>query len=206
MKERQALQDQSESLAFGKPMWLLWSWWRGDALPICSVVSDLTVEESTHVELLSHLMGIPEAALREQLWLGDRAYLARLGTLPVAVGWSATGAVALFGGRVTLHIPPNNRYLYGFVTHPDWRGRGMYPHLLQAILRTEEQEHFWIMHLLENTPSQRGILKAGFRVAGRLSFLSTGELGLIPPPGDSERAQVAEHLLGLPLVWETEDT
>ena len=186
-------------------MWLLWSWCRGDALPICQSMSGLTVEESTHVELLSHLMGIPETALREQLWLGHRAYLARMPTLPVAVGWSATGEVAMFGGRVTLHVPPNHRYLYGFVTHPDWRGRGIYPHLLQAILRTEEQESFWIMHLLENTSSQRGIHKAGFRAAGRLSILPTGELGLIPPSGDGERAQVAKHQLGLPLIGETED-
>jgi len=187
-------------------MWLLWSWRRSDALPICESVSGLTVEESKHVELLSNLMGFPEAALREQLWLGHSAYLARLGTLPVAVGWSATGEVALFGGRVTLHVPPNNRYLYGFVTHPNWRGRGIYPHLLQAILRTEEQERFWIIHLLENTSSQRGIHKAGFRVAGRFSFLSTGGLSLVLPPGDSERAQMAAHLLGLPLIGETEDT
>ncbi len=74
------MQEQSEPLAFGKPMWLLWNWWRGDALPTCSVVSGLTV-----------------------------------------------------------------------------------------------------------------------------SFLPTGGLGLIPPPGDSERAQVAAHLLGLSLIWETED-
>ena len=198
--------EQAEPRAFSKPLWLLWNWCRGDALPICSVVSGLTVEESTHVELLSHLMNIPEADLSEQLGLGHRAYLARLGTLPVAVGWSATGEVALLGGRVTLHVPPNHRYLYGFVTHPDWRGRGIYPHLLQAILRTEEQEHFWIMHLRENRSSERGIHKAGFRLAGRLSFFPTGGLGLIAPPGDSERAQVAEHLLGLPLRGETEDT
>ena len=200
------MQEQSAPRAFGKPLWLLWSWCRGDALPICQSVTGLTVEESQHVELLSTLMNIPQADLSEQLWLGHRAYLARMPTLPVAVGWSATGEVALFGGRVTLHVPPHHRYLYGFVTHPDWRGCGIYPYLLQAILRAEEQEHFWIMHLLENTASQRGIHKAGFRVAGRLSFFSTGGLGLMPPLGDSERAHVAEHLLGLPLIGETEDT
>ena len=105
------MQEQAEQLAFGQPMWLLWSWCRGDVLPICSGVSGLTVEESKQVEVLSQLMNIPEAALSEQLWLGHRAYLARLGTLPVAVGWSATEAVALFGGRVTLHVPPHHRYL-----------------------------------------------------------------------------------------------
>jgi hypothetical protein len=159
----------------------------------------LTIEESKRVDLLSDLMRIPEVDLKEQLWLGHRAYLASLGTLPVAVGWSAAGEVDLLGGRVTLHLPPHHRYLYGFVTHPDWRGHGMYPYLLQAIVRTEEQEYFWIMHLQENTASQRGIHKAGFRVAGHLSFLPTGELGLFPPPGDSERARVAAHLLGFPL-------
>jgi hypothetical protein len=95
--------------------------------------------------------------------------------------------------------------LYGFVTHPDWRGRGIYPHLLQTMLRTEEQESFWIMHLLENTASQRGIHKAGFRLAGRLSFFPTGGLGLIPPPEDGERARLAAQLLGLPLIGEPED-
>lgn len=199
------MQGQAEPRAFDKPLWLLWSWCRGDALPGCESVSGLTVSESKHVELLSQLMNIPEAALSEQLELGHRAYLARMPTLPVAVGWSATGEVALFGGRVTLHVPPNNLYLYGFVTHPDWRGRGIYPYLLQTILRTEEQEYFWIMHLLENTASQRGIHKAGFRVAGRLAFFPTGGLGLMPPLGDSSRAQVAEQLLGLPLIGEPED-
>ena len=199
------MQERSEPLAAGKPMWCLWSWRSGDALPICESVSGVTVEATKRVEPLSQLMGIPTAALSEQLWLGHRAYLARLLTLPVACGWSATGEVSVLGGRVTLHVPSNNRYLYGFVTHPDWRGRSMYPHLLQAILRAEEQEYFWIMHLLENTSSQRGIHKAGFRGAGRLSFSPTGGLGLIPPPGDSERAQVAEHLLGLPLIGETEN-
>jgi hypothetical protein len=93
------MQEQSEPRACGKPMWLLWSWSRSDALPICESVSGVTVEGSTHVELLSQLMGIPPAALSEQLWLGHRAYLARLRTLPAACGWSATGAVALLGGR-----------------------------------------------------------------------------------------------------------
>src|SRR5215469_18310305 len=101
------MQEPAEPRAVGKPRWLVWSWCRGDALPICSGVSGVVVEESQHADLLSTLMHFPEAALRQQLWLGHRPYLARLGTLPVAVGWSATGEVALLGGRVTVHVPPN---------------------------------------------------------------------------------------------------
>lgn len=200
------MSEPSEPRAAGSPMWLLWNWCRGDALPICESVSGLTVSESKDALLLSHLMGIPEADLREQLGLGHRAYLARRGTLPVACGWGASGEVALFGGRLTLHVPPHHWYLYGFVTHPDWRGRGIYPHLLQAILRTEEQEHFWIIHLQEDTASERGIHKAGFRLAGRFFFLPTGGLGLIPTSFASSRAHVAEDLLGLPLIGERDAT
>ena len=50
---------------------------------MCQSVSGLTAEESKDALLLSHLMGIPEAALREQLGLGHRAYLARMPTLSV---------------------------------------------------------------------------------------------------------------------------
>src|SRR5690242_15211083 len=59
--ERQAMQEQSEPRAGGKPMWLLWSWCRGDALPICQSMSGLTVEESKKVLLLSHLMRSEES-------------------------------------------------------------------------------------------------------------------------------------------------
>ncbi len=182
--------EQSEPLAFGKSMWLLWSWWRGDALPICSVVSGLTVEESKHVELLSHLMGIPSAALREQLWLGHRAYLARLGTLPTCHVARPTTQPVL----VWVCYPPRlarSRNLPTLASsHPADRGAGA---------------------LLDHSPAREYAFptrdtQSWLSRSWSLSFLPTGGLGLVPPPGDSERAQVAAHLLGLPLIGETEDT
>jgi GNAT superfamily N-acetyltransferase len=161
----------------------------------------MTTEETNDVEIISSLMGFPAADIKVQFSLGHRPYLARFGTLPVAVGWSAGGQIGLWGGRLTFHVPPGNRYLYAFITHPAWRGRGIYPHLLQTILRRESQHYqrFWIIHLLENTASQRGIHKAGFHIAATISRLSSGGHVLLPPADNLERARAASILLGLSL-------
>jgi len=147
-------------------------------------------------------MGFPETSIREQFSLGHRPYLARLRTLPVAVGWSASGDADIFGGRLAFRVPPNDRYLYAFVTLPGWRGRGIYPYLLQTILRRESQEYqrFWIIHLLENRASRYGICKAGFRLAGAISSLAAGGYSLIPYERDIVRAHAGAALLGLPLM------
>jgi hypothetical protein len=95
-----------------------------------------------------------------------------------------------------------NRYLHYFITLSEWRGQGIYPRLLQYILRHEsdENERFWIIHQLSNVASERGIRKAGFCIASKVYFLDTGKLGLVPPPEEIERAYAGATLLGLPLI------
>ena len=52
-------------------------------------------------------------------------------------------------------LGPQDRHLWDFVTLPAYRGRGVYPHLLQAILRAESEgaEHLGKCVLLR--PKQR---------------------------------------------------
>jgi hypothetical protein len=51
-----------------------------------------------------------------------------------------------------------------------FRGLGIYPALLQYIIRREREKanHFWIVHAPENNSSLKGIKKAGFHYAGKL--------------------------------------
>ncbi len=181
---------------------LLWTWWKGDPLPPLSPSPEFVFEEAKNIEALASLMEIPDTQVMKLLQEGDHPYLAYAGDLPVAVGCSASGSAQFGGGRVTFQVPAMNRYLYYFVTLPEWRGRGIYPRLLQYILRHEstENERFWIIHQLSNVASERGIRKAGFRIASKVYFLNTGELGLIPPTGEIERARAGAALLGLPLI------
>src|SRR5215472_13303530 len=99
-----------DSTLIGRPFGLLWAWWKGDSLLPCSFLSALTVEETKHIEIIANVMGFPGASIRGQFSLGHRPYLARLRTLPVAVGWSATGEADILGGRLAFHVPPNDRY------------------------------------------------------------------------------------------------
>lgn len=66
-----------------------------------------------------------------------------------------------FMGRHDLEIGP-------CVTDDAYRGRGIYPAVLRAIrARRTDARRLWVMAEAENTPSLRGIEKAGFRLVGR---------------------------------------
>lgn len=193
---------KEEQITPGELAGLLWTWWRDDHLPVLSPLLDFAVEEARDQQLLASLMGVSLATIEERLQAGHRAYLARLGTVPAAFGWSACGQARFGGGLVTFQLPPNNRYLYDFVTLPTWRGLGIYPRLLQAILRKESgvNERFWIIHQASNTASEHGIGKAGFHVASRVHFLPSGGLGLVAADEMHERARAGAAVLGLPLL------
>lgn len=184
---------------------LLWTWWKGDSLPILPPLPALTAVESGDVGLLASLIDTSREDILSHIRRGHHPYIARVGTDPVAYGWSASGKATFGGGLVTFQIPAGNRYLYDFVTLPAWRGRGIYPHLLQAILRREsaEIERFWIIHQSLNVASERGIAKAGFQLACRVYFLqATNTLALAPAQKDGERATAGAKMLGLPFIDE----
>jgi hypothetical protein len=87
--------------------------------------------------------------------------------------------------------------LWNFVTFAIYRGRGIYPRLLQRILDLESAtaEHFWIAYAPENRASGAGITKAGFVTVAQLSFDPYGHaaIGEIAPGG----AERASRLLGI---------
>ena len=194
---------QHERQEIGECVGLLWTWWRGDELPELPVLpssSPLFAAASHDVETVAELLETTSEVIEKRLQEGQRAYLATVETNPVAVGWSITGQAGFGGGRKTFHVPVRNCYLYDFVTHPSWRGRGIYPCLMQDILRIEsiENERFWIIHHIDNTASEQGIRKAGFQRAGEIHELHDGSFVLFGT-GDraSEGAKVLDMLVTL---------
>ena len=196
------MQHEQAAPTVGPQAGLLWTWWQGDPLPTLPPLLDFMVEETRDTELLAKLANTSPTEVAVLLQAGQRPYLARMGTFPVAYGWSVAGCAAFGGGRVTFQVPARNRYLESFVTLPTWRGLGIYPRLLQAMLRKENQENerFWIVHQSSNTASERGISKAGFRVASKVYFLNNGKLGLVADSAANERVVVGAALLGLEII------
>ena len=139
-----------------------------------------------------------EVATRNQA--GHLPYVGYMDGTPVTYGWVATRNASIGELDLDFALPTTERYLWDFATLPEWQGRGLYPRLLQAIIRSEGAERYWIIYAPENLPSGAGIYKAGFQITGQLSFRADGTVGLIPTSDAAfERAGVGAVRLGVDL-------
>ncbi len=180
-----------------------YAWWPGDPLPALPPLPGFATAPADDDHQIAALAGIGVEEVAKRRRAGHRPYIARLGGEPVAHGWSTGGAVEIGELGLAFTLPPGERYLWGFATEERWRGRGLYPHLLQAILRHEGLAgvRYWIGHTPENAASAQGILKAGFRRVGDVYRLPTGRFVLVPT-GPLERARLGAALLGAELHGE----
>lgn len=144
---------------------------------------------------LAALSGIAVSTLAARRQAANQPYVAYLAAEPVACGWSASASGQIGELGLTFVLPPGERYLWDFATLPSWRGRGIYPHPLQAILRHDAAKHsrHWIGHDPDNVASARGILKVGFRSVGNVYRLPI------------ERARLGADLLGATLAHSSDD-
>ena len=171
---------------------------RNDPMPVLPALPSLSVGRVDDVEQMSLLQGRDANEIANRFDAGHRAYVARLDRAPAAWGWVATRTASIGELGTTFSVPDGERYLWNFVTLPSHRGLGVYPRLLQAILRaeSEEAEQFWIAYAPENHASASGIRKAGFVALADMSFDEAGRPALraLQPGG----ATLASRVLGLP--------
>jgi len=177
-----------------------YSWWPGDALPALPHLPGFTAVPADDDLALARFASLPVEEVAARREAGNRLYLARMAGEEVASGWSAWKRIEIGELGLSSALPADERYLWGFTTAEHWRGRGLYPRLLQAILRHEGAggARFWIGHTPENRASARGILKAGFSRVGDVYRLPGGGLALVPT-GPLERARTGAALLGAAL-------
>ena len=180
------------------------TWWSGDPLPTLPAIPSLRAEATNDIALLARLAALDRTEVVARMDGGHRPYLARLSAEPAAYGWVAGAGATIGELGVAFTLPRGDRYLWDFATLPAWRGRGIYPQLLQGIIAAESTAmaaRLWIIHAPENPASARGILKAGFAPVGDLSFRAGGGAGF-RPFDDPIRARVGAALLGVPLLGE----
>ncbi|HYK76760.1 MAG TPA: hypothetical protein VEV16_07275 [Daejeonella sp.] len=153
---------------------MLYLFTKQDSLSPLSAIPGLEVKENDDPLLMSILGQISLDEARNRLLNDHKAYVAYLDHIPVAFGWLALGKAKIGELDHEFIVPFNQAYLWNFRTLESFRGRGIYPHLLQGIIALEQSKTscFWIMHAPENRASQRGILKAGFNFIGEVSVLA----------------------------------
>ncbi len=185
----------------GQPVGRFYTWWLGDPLPDLPRLPGFAADATHDYDLIAELAQLDIEEVVARVETGHRPYVAHLEGRAVAYGWSAARESAIGELGIRFTIPPANRYLWDFATLPPWRGRGLYPRLLQAILIAEavDAEYFWIGHDLENITSGRGIIKAGFRQVGMVYVLASGDIRFVPV-GSAERARAGAALLRISLL------
>ncbi len=170
---------------------------RDDSMAVLPSLPSFAVRRELDADSMAALQGRHPAEMTRRFEAGHRAYVAWLAGAPAAWGWVATTMAEIGEVGAVFPIAEGERYLWNFVTLPTHRGIGIYPQLLQAILRaeSEEAERFWIAYAPENHASGSGITKAGFTTLAEMSFDVTGRPALhaMAPGG----ATIASRVLGL---------
>ena len=153
---------------------------RDDPMPALAPLDGLVVRRVLHPAVMAALQERPVDEMTRRFADGHRAYVAEFDGMPAAWGWVATRAARIGELATTLELPAGERYLWNFVTRPSHRGLGIYPRLLQAIVRAESvhAERFWIANAPENHASGSGIRKAGFTAVVEMAFDAEGRAAL----------------------------
>jgi GNAT superfamily N-acetyltransferase len=149
---------------------------------------------------MAALQSRAEREIAERFDDGHRAYVALLNGEPAAFGWVAVQAARIGELEASFAVPSGDRYLWNFVTLAAHRGKGIYPRLLDAIVREESRdaERFWVAYAPENHASGAGIRKAGFATVAELSFDATGKPAIQSLVTGGGLA--ASRVIGLPQV------
>ena len=140
-----------------------YAWWPGDPAPTFDSWPEFSAAPADDDAALSRLIGAPVADVQAWPRGGNQPYLARVGvrSSPAVGRRRRTLAIGELG--LEQPLPAGDRYLWGFVTAEPWRGRGLYPRLIAAIIGQEGATHrYWIGHEPGHNSSGRGILKARF--------------------------------------------
>jgi ribosomal protein S18 acetylase RimI-like enzyme len=145
-------------------------------LPACTarLAVDYRVLDAAAWATQPHTSHIPDRHLFPgRLERGERFWTAQHEAKIVAYCWATRDPVEIGEVRCVISPRGDEIYLYDAFTFAEYRGQNLYPALLQRILEQSHQEGLrraLIFVLSENTPSIRGVQKAGFREFQRVTY------------------------------------
>lgn len=123
---------------------------------------------------LAVAMGLPDAAEIAGRFSNERrCYVAWDKDRIVVYGWASRGQECVGELERAFHMAPDEAYIWDCVTLPEYRGRGLYSALLAymlADLRDAGVHRTWIGASLDNQPSIKGFMNAGFQPAIKLVY------------------------------------
>lgn len=173
---------------------------RDESAPSMPALPGLSVHRERNTVVMAGLQQRSDSEIQGRFDSGHHAYVATMNGIPAAWGWVATSAATIGELTAAFSVSYQERYLWNFVTLAAFRGQGIYPRLLVAIVDAEstDGERFWIAYAPENHASGAGIQKAGFALVAELSFDRNGAPAVTDIRAGGGGA--ASRLLGLPEI------
>lgn len=143
--------------------------------PVASLAATFGEAPPEAAESLAVVMGqgqIPE--VQRRFAAGSRCFVARVEGEVAAYGWVSQGVEQIGELERSLHMRPDEAYIWDCATLPAFRRKGLYTALLgyiAATLREEGVRRLWIGTSLQNRPSLQGMAAAGFRPVIKVLFV-----------------------------------
>jgi GNAT superfamily N-acetyltransferase len=156
-----------------------------------ALLPGMYVAEELSAGVMAALQSADRSMIEGRFAAGHRAYVARMGDEYAAWGWVATREAKIGELGLSFSVPEGERYLWNFVTRPAFRGRGIYPRLLQEIVRQESRtaDRFWIVYAPENHASERADGQVVVRAGTEMPFFgATAASGDLTPCWKCARA------------------
>ena len=149
--------------------------------------------ESAYRPLIEEVQG--ERMVDRRFGRGEMCFVAIHKGYIVSYIWGSQGKVGVEEISLAVKTAPGEIYLYDAFTLEPWRGKNLYPSVLQRALeygRDLNLTRSTIFVEAKNTPSIRGVTKAGFTLFQKLllkKILGFGKPKLIPPSEGHETAE-----------------
>lgn len=128
-----------------------------------------------------------ERLVRIRFERGEKCFVAIHKDHVVSYIWGSRGKVGVEEIALSVQTGPSEMYLYDAFTLEPWRGRNLYPSVLQRAMESGRDlglARTTIFVEAKNTPSIRGVTKAGFTLFQTLllkTVLGFGTPKLLPP-------------------------
>jgi ribosomal protein S18 acetylase RimI-like enzyme len=155
----------------------LWASEPGDATPApVPPHTEVTLGELRREDAaaLAAAMGLlDQAPIQERFTAPRRCFVAWDGDRIAAYGWASQGYECVGELEREFHMQPDEAYIWDCATMPEYRAKRLYSALLGymlAELRRSGVGRVWIGASLDNRPSIKGFVNAGFRPAITLVY------------------------------------
>jgi ribosomal protein S18 acetylase RimI-like enzyme len=137
--------------------------------------------ERREADVCSQLSGLPSKEVLRRFSAGDDCYVVFRERVLVHIVWIHYGPCYIRGLKLHLHLSRNDAYVYGIITHPEFRGLGIYKstqyHLASLLMSGKTDRMIQIVYADNKIPLAL-LPKIGYQIIGQTRCMTVGGINI----------------------------